>query len=295
MEVIPVAELQRLRAGIVSAGRVGAVLGAALARGGHPVSAVRAASPNSRRRADQLLPGVARADSDGVARRCDLLLLAVPDDVLAEVVGDLAGNGSLRTGQIVLHTSGVHGVGVLEPAAASGALPVALHPAMTFTGGAEDLERLASCAFGVTAADDATARIGEDLVRQLGSEPVRIPEAARPLYHAALAHGANHLLALVSDCVNLLRGAGIDSAERLIEPLLRASLSNALQHGAAALTGPVARGDVRTIGRHLDVLGRQAPELLPTYRALAGRAAHLAAGAGLLPHEALPAVEERLR
>ncbi|WP_137813877.1 Rossmann-like and DUF2520 domain-containing protein [Gandjariella thermophila] len=278
----------RLAVGVISAGRVGAVLGAALARSGHVVVATSGVSTASVRRAEELLPDVPLLDPPAVATRADLVLLAVPDDALAGLVRGLVATGSLRAGQIVVHTSGAHGVDVLEPAASLGALPLALHPVMTFTGRGEDLERIAACSVGITAAegDEAGWHVGEALVVEMGAEPVRVPEAARPLYHAALAHGANHLVTLVAECADLLRGAGIEPAERMLGPLLSAALDNALRHGDRGLTGPVARGDTGTVRAHLDVLRRRAPDVLPAYVAMARRTVDRASRAGLLRADA---------
>ena len=135
----------RLAVGVVSAGRVGAVLGAALARAGHTVVAASGVSRDSLRRAEELLPDVPLLPPDDVLRGADLVLLALPDDALAGMVRGLVAAGAMRAGQIVVHTSGAHGVDVLEPAAQLGALPLALHPVMTFTGRAEDLERIVAC------------------------------------------------------------------------------------------------------------------------------------------------------
>jgi predicted short-subunit dehydrogenase-like oxidoreductase (DUF2520 family) len=275
----------RLAVGVISAGRVGSVLGAALSRSGHVVSAVSAVSRDSLRRAEELLPDVPVLPPPDVAASADLVLLAVPDDELAGLVRGLVATGSLRAGQIVVHTSGAQGVEVLRPAAELGALCVALHPVMTFTGRVEDVQRMNACSVGVTAADgDETAwHVGEALVVEMSAEPVRVPEAARPLYHAALAHGANHLITLVADCADLLREAGIQDAERMLGPLLSAALDNALRHGDRALTGPVARGDTGTVAKHLAVLADT--EALPAYRILALRTAARARAAGLLKPE----------
>ncbi|WP_424190380.1 Rossmann-like and DUF2520 domain-containing protein [Actinokineospora sp. G85] len=285
----------RLSVGVVSAGRVGAVLGAALARAGHTVTAAAAVSRASLRRADDLLPDVPILPPDQVVARADLVLLALPDDVLPGTVRGLAAAGAFRPGQLVVHTSGANGVAVLEPAAGAGAMTLALHPVMTFTGRGEDLQRIAACSFGVTAADgdEIGWSVAEALVVEIGAEPVRVPEAARPLYHAALAHGANHLMTLVSDCADLLRTAGITAegaAEKVIGPLLSAALDNALRHGDRALTGPAARGDSGTLTTHVTVLTEHAPELLPAYRALGARAAGRAEAAGLLPADRVPDV-----
>lgn len=275
----------RLAVGVISAGRVGSVLGAALSRAGHVVSAVSAVSRDSLRRAEELLPDVPVLSPPEVAASADLVLLAVPDDELPGLVRGLVATNSLRAGQIVVHTSGAQGVEVLRPAAALGALCVALHPVMTFTGRVEDVQRMNACSVGVTAADgdDIAWHVGEALVVEMSAEPVRVPEAARPLYHAALAHGANHLITLVADCADLLRGAGIADAERMLGPLLSAALDNALRHGDRALTGPVARGDAGTVAKHLAVLADA--ETLPAYRILALRTAARAQAAGLLKPE----------
>jgi predicted short-subunit dehydrogenase-like oxidoreductase (DUF2520 family) len=276
----------RLAVGIVSAGRVGAVLGAALENAGHSVVATSAVSRASRDRAAALLPHAAILPPDEVVRRADLAVLAVPDDVLPGLVRGLAAADCLRPGQILTHTCGAHGVGVLAPAAEHDVLPVALHPAMTITGRAEDVARLTGACVGVTAGDgpDAEAAwlVGEALVVEMGAEPVRVPEALRPLYHAALAHGANHLITLVRECVDLLTDAGIGPAERILAPLLSAALDNALRHGDRALTGPVARGDAGTVAIHLRHLDARAPQSAALYRALARRTAERARAGGLI-------------
>jgi predicted short-subunit dehydrogenase-like oxidoreductase (DUF2520 family) len=221
---------------------------------------------------------------DETAAAADLVLLAIPDDVLAGTVRGLVAASSLRAGQIVVHTSGAYSVETLAPATELGALPLALHPAMTFTGRQEDLDRLTTCCFGVTATegDEPAWNVGEALVMEMGAEPVRIPASARSLYHAALAHGANHLITLVTEATDLLRSAGIGPADRVLAPLLSAALDNALRHGDRSLTGPVARGDVGTLRGHLDVLEKRAPQVLPAYRVLARRTADRAEQAGLL-------------
>jgi predicted short-subunit dehydrogenase-like oxidoreductase (DUF2520 family) len=274
----------RLSIGVVSAGRVGAVVGAAWAAAGHHVIAASGVSRDSVRRAAALLPEVPLRAPDEVVAGVDLALLAVPDDVLAGLVRGLAAAGSFRAGQIVVHTSGAHGVSVLAPATEHGVLPLALHPVMTFTGRVEDVARLTGAAVGVTATpgDEVGWSVGAALVVEMGAEPVRIAEEVRPLYHAALAHGANHLITLVRDCVQTLERAGIQPAERLVAPLLSAALDNALRHGDRALTGPVARGDVQTVRTHLRVLTEDDPDLAATYRVLAARTARRAAAAGLL-------------
>ncbi|WGX96208.1 Rossmann-like and DUF2520 domain-containing protein [Nocardioides sp. L-11A] len=256
------------RVGVVGAGRVGAVLAAGLRAAGHSVVAAAGESDASRRRAAELLPGVPLRKPSDVAREAELLLLTVPDDMLPNVVKVLADSGALHAGQVVAHTSGRHGLAVLAPAAAVGARVIALHPAMTFTGTSVDLERLHGCVFGLTAGPEER-RLAEGLVADLGGRATWVPEEMRTLYHAGLAHGANHLVTLVSEAMGLLAAAGVDDPAGTLRPLLDAALDNALAHGDAALTGPIVRGDVQTVAAHLKDISTNAPDTVPSYVAMA--------------------------
>ncbi|MGA8994946.1 MAG: Rossmann-like and DUF2520 domain-containing protein [Nocardioidaceae bacterium] len=271
------------RVGVVGAGRVGAVLAAALRGAGHEVVAAAGESAASRTRIETLLPGVPVHKPTAVARASDVLLLTVPDDMLANVVTMLAASGAIRPGQQVVHTSGKHGLAVLRPAAAVGAEILALHPAMTFTGTDRDLPRLAGCVYGVTA-EPATRALAEALVADLGGRLVTVAEEYRSLYHAGLAHGANHLVTLVSQAMDLLRATGADDPASTLRPLLTAALDNALCYGDAALTGPVVRGDVETVRAHLVDIAATAPGTVDAYVAMARATAERAVLDGrLLP------------
>lgn len=271
---LPAREPSALDVGVIGAGRVGVVLGAALGAAGHRVAAITPGSHPDRVHA--LLPQAAVRPATEVARAAtDLLLVAVPDDALPRVV---AGLGRLRPEQVLAHTSGSHGLAVLRPA---GGRPLALHPAMTFTGHPEDLARLPGIGYGVTA-PDGLRQFATRLVADLGGVVEWVAEPDRPLYHAALAHGANHLVTLVNEAADALRRSGVRDPHRLLAPLLRAALDNALRLGDRALTGPVARGDAGTIADHLRALAGAAPDSVPAYRALARRTADRAITAGQL-------------
>ena len=276
-----------LSIGVIGAGKVGAVLAARLREAGHPVTTVAGESDASRERAATLLPGVPIEKPSAVARGCDVLLLTVPDDMLPNVVRVLADSGALREGQYVVHTSGRHGLAVLAPAAAVGARVIALHPAMTFTGTAVDLDRLDGTVFGLTA-DPAERPLAEQLVEELGGRPTWVPEEMRTLYHAGLAHGANHLVTLVTEAMELLAAAGSADPAGTLRPLLEAALDNALEHGDAALTGPIVRGDVKTVAAHLEDITANRPDTLPSYVAMARGTLDRAVTDGrLLPIQAL--------
>ncbi len=304
----------RLGVGVVGTGRVGAVLGSALRAAGHPVVGVSAVSQQSRDRAEALLPGVPVLGTDEVVRRAELVLLTVPDDALSPLVTGLAELGAWQVGQLVVHTAGRFGVGVLEPATAAGAIGLAVHPAMTFTGTSLDLSRLEATTFAVTAAGPF-APIGQALVVELGGEPVLVAEDDRGLYHAALAHGANHLVVLVAQAAEALIAAGVADAGTTLRPLLGAALDAALRQASppgvsaaetiragddpgrsrrptragaiAALTGPVRRGDVGTVTGHLAELTAWAArsgavDVVAAYRVLARSATVRALSSGLI-------------
>lgn len=283
-----------LRVGIVGAGRVGAVLGAALAGAGHTVAGVYAASRDSRDRAEALLPGrTVSQDAIGVARESDLVVLAVPDDALGPLVERFRDAGVFTPGQYVLHTSGRYGLAVLEPAAAAGAIPLAIHPAMTFTGTSIDLPRLVGCGFAVTAPEPAH-EVAASLVAQLGGRLLWVAESDRTAYHAALCHGANHLVTLVGEASSILGLAGIEEPSTILRPLLEAALANVLAQGERALTGPVSRGDLGTVAAHVDVLVERAPQIALTYRALATATARRAGDQGRLPLDTVATLVELL-
>jgi predicted short-subunit dehydrogenase-like oxidoreductase (DUF2520 family) len=220
---------------------------------GHQVVGVHAVSVDSQDRAENLLPGVPVLEIPEIVRRAELVLLAVPDDILGELVGGAAEAGHFHAGQLVVHTSGRYGTGVLKPAVDAGAIGLAIHPAMTFSGMSMDLQRLNASAFAVTA-DPEVLPVAQALAVEMGGEPVVVGEQHRGAYHAALAHASNHLNILTAQSSEVLERIGVEDPSRVLGPLMQASLDNALASGAGSLTGPVARGDAGTVRQHLRVL-----------------------------------------
>lgn len=271
----------RLGIGVISAGKVGAVLGAALAAAGHRITGVHAVSQASRDRAEVMLPGAENLAPDEILRRSELVLFAVPDDILGELVAGLAAAGHFVAGQLVVHTAGRYGTGILEPVRQAGAFPLAIHPAMTFTGMSLDLERLTDCAFAVTA-DELMLPVAQALVVEMRGEPVIIREADRTSYHAALAHGANHLNTITAQSMDLLQRIGVANPGATLRALMSASLDNALRSGASLLTGPVARGDAGTLRAHLEALEDDPQETADSYRTLSRATALRARRQGLI-------------
>lgn len=271
----------RLRIAVVGAGRVGAVLAAALRQAGHEVVAASGVSDASMARIEAMLPGVAVVPPDEAVKAAELVLLTVPDDAIGPVAAGLAKVGAWRAGQLVVHTSGRHGIAVLAESAGHGVVPLAIHPAMTFTGTSLDLSRLVEAVFAVTA-PPGMLPIAQALVVEMGGEPVVVEEWDRPAYHAALVHGANHVVTAVTQASAMLARIGIEDPARVLSPLTHASVDGALRDAPGAvtsLTGPVVRGDAGTVASHLEALAEQ-PEALYAYRAMARATADLALRGG---------------
>lgn len=217
----------RLGVGVIGAGRVGPVLAAALGGAGHAVTGINAVSDDSRDRAEAMLPGVPILEVPAIVERSELVILAVPDTELPPLVAGLAATGAWQPGQLVLHTSPAHGYGVLEPARAAGAIPLAVHPALAFTGTSMDLVRLRESYCAVTAPAPVLP-IAQALVVEMGAEPIVIEEADRPAYAEAIATATGFSTAIVGQAVGILQTLGVENPGSLLGPLVRSSVENAL-------------------------------------------------------------------
>jgi predicted short-subunit dehydrogenase-like oxidoreductase (DUF2520 family) len=276
------------RVALIGAGKVGTVLAAAVARagassgGGYSLTGIWDVSSAAIAASVRLLGAVPSATSAvDVAADASLVLIAVPDDILSGVVAALAAGRTDWRNHVFIHTSGRYGTAILEPLEVLGARTIAIHPAMAFAGDADaDLARVAGARFAVTANSQAARDLGDSLVTDIGGVPLHIAESDRGLYHAALAHGSNHLVTLVVQAAEMLRMCAVESPAAVLQPLLEAALKNALLRGPAGATGPVVRGDVGTLLEHVETLSARLPDTLPAYCALtaAGIAIALAAG-----------------
>lgn len=210
------------------------------------------------------------ADLRTVAAEADLILLAISDDALGEVVETLAQARPFAETPLIFHVSGQSGDALLAPLRAAGAMTAAIHPVMTFTGApAQEVDRMIGARFAITAIAEKALAHARRLVEQLGGQPVVIAESDRALYHGALCHAANHLVTLLAGASDALSLAGVAEPQALLAPLVRAALENSLTKGFGALSGPLLRGDEGTIRDHLRAFEARSPDLLPAYRAMA--------------------------
>lgn len=222
----------RLGIGVIGAGRVGPVLGAALAGAGHALVGITPGSDPER--IEAILPGVPVLDATEVARRSELVIVAVPHDQLEGLVSGLAEVGAWQLGQLVLHTDPAHGTGILAPAAAQGAIPLAIHPAIAFTGTSMDLRALKSSYAAVTAPGPVLP-IAQALAVELGCEPVVVDETARAAYAEAIATARDFSRSIVRQAAGLLAEAGVPHPGAFLSSLVHTTIDHALTEAG---TGP---------------------------------------------------------
>ncbi|PPF53322.1 DUF2520 domain-containing protein [Rathayibacter sp. AY1C2] len=221
----------RLGVGVIGAGRVGPVLGAALAGAGHAVIGIATTSESGRERADALLPGVPVLAIPELVERSELVIVAVPGSEIAALVAGLAATGAWQPGQLVLHTAPEHGYGVLAPALASGVIPLAVHPAMAFSGTSLDLARLSETYFAVSAPGPVLP-IAQALVVEMGGEPVSVAESDRAAYAEAVSTATTFSTAIVDQAAGLLAGIGVEKPGFFLSSLVRSSVDDALRRAA---------------------------------------------------------------
>lgn len=268
------------RTAVIGPGRVGTALGMALAQAGYNVVAVAGRSEASLQRFTDRVPQAAAMAVADAGRTGELVVVAVPDDALAPVIRDAAREDGVAEGSRWVHVSGGHGTEVLAPVRLAGAAVAACHPAQTFPDPDTGLAALPGSSWAVTAAESdlGWARV---LVTDLRGSPVTVPSRSRTLYHAGLTVGSNATATVVTLARDLLLGAGVEDPAAFLGPLVTTSARNASDTGAAALTGPVRRGDAGTVAAHLELLREALPEAVDAYVALSRLALGYARRAGL--------------
>jgi predicted short-subunit dehydrogenase-like oxidoreductase (DUF2520 family) len=279
---------------VVGAGRVGTAFAVLLSRAGHRIAAVAGRDATSRR-ARRHLPGVPVVPAAEAARGAELVLLGTPDDLIGPTCRELGAAGAFAAGRTVAHLSGATPLAALEPARAAGSGTLSIHPLQTFPDVEAAVERIPGSAIAVTAEDEETAAVGDRLAGDVGGRPFRLPDDAKPLYHAAAVFASNYLVTVSALAEELFAAAGVGDPLAAFLPLSRATLDNVERLGpAAALTGPALRGDAGTVARNLEALGAAAPGAVAAYVELAGVALDLGERSGRLDPERRRDVEEVL-
>jgi predicted short-subunit dehydrogenase-like oxidoreductase (DUF2520 family) len=252
------------RLGFIGTGKVGSALAACLTDAGYQVVAVASRGDESARRLAAALPGCVAVSPQGVADRADLVFIATPDASIPEVVAPIR----WHPGQAVVHTSGAESLAALAPAA--GALLGSFHPLQTFADAAQARLNLPGSLFAIEAEGELRDFLSE-IAAALDGVPIFLRAEDRAFYHAAAVLVSNYTVVLTKVATDLWLRLGVDRQTALqgLLPLLRGTVNNIESLGLpAALTGPIARGDVATVRRHLEALQEAAPELIPLYAEL---------------------------
>lgn len=281
-----------MKIAVVGAGRVGTALAVRWLLAGHEIAVARHGGSTAERH-EAYLSETPLITAEEACSQADVVVIGVPDDAIAGVCERVAPH--VPTGAAMLHLSGATGLDALEPARVAGVRVLSMHPLQTFPTVEAALEALPGTTMAVTALDEGGYELGERLAREAGGEPFRLPDEAKPLYHAAAVFASNYLVAVMAQADALFRAAGLPDPVTAFMPLARASLENVARLGpAAALTGPVVRGDADTVRRNLEALSVDEPAAIESYVALARVALRLARDSERIDDVAASEIQEVL-
>lgn len=275
------------RIAVIGLGKVGAAMALLLQKAGYALAALYDISPNARERAASATGAVIASGAAEAASRAETVFITTGDDRILAVCREIAAGGGFRKGQTAVHMSGAGGLDLLEPAREAGAFRATIHPMQAFADSAMALENLPGSVFGVTA-DDPARDLAVRIVEDLGGTPFFVAGENKALYHAAACMASNYLVTLVRQVEAVYESIGMsrEEAVRAFWPLIGGTLRNIETMGTVqALTGPIARGDVGTIEKHLAAFRKKLPHLLETYCILGKQTVRLAREKGTLSLE----------
>lgn len=279
------------RIGFIGAGTVGTALAIRLHEKDYPVVSVASRNKSSADRLAEKVPGCKSCDcKQSVADAAELVLITTPDDVIAQVAAEL----TWHEGQSVVHCSGAHSLDILSPVKEFHAHPGAFHPLQTFASIDHAVKNIPGTTFALEADGDLMETL-KQMATDLEGNWVQLKAGDKVLYHAAAVIACNYLVTLMKLSTDLWRAFGVSKPEaiRALLPLLRGTLNNLENIGLPnCLTGPIARGDVGTIEKHLEALDKVAPSLLSTYKELGVQTIPIALSKGKINKEK---AEELLR
>ena len=264
---MPTRFYQRDSVAILGLGKVGTAVGNLLRSAGYEIVAVAGRSISKLNQGIPYTGGEAFTDFSAAASKADCILITTSDDAIAAICSEICQRGAIHPGEKVIHMSGAGGLDLLSPATKAGASVASIHPLQSFASVEGAISSIPGSTFGITA-DREIQGWSEQLVHDLRGNPVTITEEDKPLYHAAACLASNYLTTLIHTVEALYQSLGLapDEALRAFWPLVRGTMQNIEDNGTVqALTGPISRGDVSTVARHLTALRESFPALLPLY------------------------------
>jgi len=256
-----------LNLGFIGAGTVGTALSVRLSSKGYPIAAVSSRSRTSAKNLARAVDGCHVFNSNqGVADNAELIFVTTPDDAIASVVSQI----QWHPGQSVVHCNGAASTDILQPAKEFGAQVGAFHPLQTFASARQAIENIPGSTFAVEAEEPLLSTL-KDMATALDGHWVELKASDKVLYHAAAVIACNYMVTMVKLATDLWQTFAVPphQATQALLPLLQGTINNIDAVGIPqCLTGPIARGDIGTIKKHLDALQEKVPSLLPTYREL---------------------------
>jgi predicted short-subunit dehydrogenase-like oxidoreductase (DUF2520 family) len=283
-----------LKLGFIGAGTVGTALAVRLNQSGYPVVAVASHSQASAQKLAEAVGGSRVFENNqAAADNAELIFITTPDDAIAPVVKEI----EWHPGQSVVHCSGADSVDILEPAKKAGAKVGAVHPLQTFASLKQAIDNMPGSTFGLEAEEPLLTTLKE-MAAALGGNWVVLKASDKVLYHTSAVIACNYLVTLVKMAGDLWQSFGVPppQATKALLPLLRGTLHNIETIGIPnCLTGPIARGDIGTINKHLDALEKTAPHLLPTYRELGRQTVPIALAKGKIDQSQAKELESVFR
>lgn len=256
-----------LTIGFIGAGTTGTALAVRLAQQGYQVIAVSSRSLTSAEKLAGKISGCqVYKTAQEAADIAQLVFITTPDDAIPKVAAEVQWHDK----QNVVHCSGAHSVDILEPAKRCGANTGCFHPLQTFASVEQAIDNIPGSTFAIEAGGPLLTMLKE-MAAALEGDWVILKAGDKVLYHAAAVFACNYLVTLVKLATDLWQTFGVSQAQatKALMPLLRGTLSNIENVGLPnCLTGPIARGDLGTIGEHLQTLEKETPSLLGIYKEL---------------------------
>jgi len=283
-----------LKVGFIGAGTVGTALAILLSRKGYMVVGVNSRSRSSAKRLAREVPGCRVLNSSQeVADAADLIFITTPDNAIAGVVSQV----KWLEGRSVVHCSGADSTDILEPARKSGTMVGCFHPLQTFAGVRQAIDNIPGSTFAIEAEEPLLTTL-KDMAAALDGHCIELKASDKVAYHTAAVFASNYMVTLVKMATDLWQTFSIpsDQATRALLPLIRGTLNNIENIGIPqCLTGPIARGDIGTVNKHLKVLREEAPALLFPYKELGLQTIPIALAKGKIDKKQASELETVLR
>jgi predicted short-subunit dehydrogenase-like oxidoreductase (DUF2520 family) len=280
-----------LKVGFIGAGTVGNALAVRLSERGYPVVAVASRSRSSAEKLAARVDGCKACDTvQEVPKAAELIFITTPDDAIALVAAQVRWPAGVR----VVHCSGAHSLDVLEPATRNGAMAGGFHPLQTFASADYAIANIPGSTFGLEAEEPLLSEL-KQMANALGGRYVVLGAGDKVLYHAAAVIACNYMVTLAKLATDLWQTFGVSTPEatEALLPLMQGTINNLRNVGLPkSLTGPVARGDLGTINKHLAALEKTSPDLLSAYRELGRQTIAIALAKGTINEQRATELQE---